>query len=874
MCILSTSEIHGTQKICRSTHEPEIVWPQKAFPIDNCDDNLIIVCFEEYSMRGCHFLGVILLMSGVWVPLARSAPLQEPSSEDALLAPLLCQLPARALQPATLVSNDERVAQTIGANAPEYISRRAQDINGTPQEQFILGMAYSQQMLWMDDAPSKACRLFQRAAAARGADAYAMLGEVLLSVEQTDERSAYARAAFQRAVINGHILAELRLAEMILGPTASDVTRKEAEKIILKLAQTGFVPAQVSFGLHAMKGSFGVPNYQDARTWLGVAASQREPRASFALGEMLLRGAPGIAPDSIQAMRYLREAGAAGYGSAYALIASIQMRTDAAEALKTYQDAKSIGVNSLDGNMGELIFFGGPKLLADPARGFKLLNAAAAQNDSYALVALGRLYRAGTAATPKDQTVALHYFERAIALGDVEAKMEYALGLRYEKASAADLLKASAYLEQAMAAGIGRAFTIKAALEIEQNGALKSYAKVLGLYAKGYQHGDPEAGLLLAINAIRQGDVMGLTRTDGLRILHALADAYYTRAATELGENYLTGRNIPANPALGYEYIKKAVEQKDEKAKFWQGMVFRYGMAGQQRDAERAFQLMTTSLIKHTANEAIEIARLYAEPFGTVRNMKEARNWYTRAHELGNFNATRELALIIEAGSDGSHPDPAKALTYLKEVASYGDYQAEILLKARQPAKAIPPSAATTQQRNPNIDPEMLDPNFNWRSYAARKETERKAAVAKNIGTTIDWAKQHPLSPSLRTEAAKGDASSQNELGYRLMHGYGMPVNLVEAFGWISRSAVQGNARALTNMAVFLAEGTIIKQDMVAAAAYCLLSLRYDRGMFEPDQRKTVESWCQQLQAKVAPVSSKAVDDAMAAFVRLNAQLR
>jgi uncharacterized protein len=556
------------------------------------------------------------------------------------------------------------------------------------------------------------------------------------------------------------------------------------------------------------------------------------------------------------------------------MIASIQMRTDATEALKTYQDAKSIGVNSLDGNMGELIFFGGPKLLADSARGFKLLNAAAAQNDSYALIALWRLYRAGTASTPKDQAAAVRYFERAIALGDIEAKMEYALGLKYEKASAADLLKANTYLEEAMAVGIGRAFTIKAALEIEQNGIKKSYAKMLDLYTKGYQHGDPEAGFLLARIAVQQGDASGLTRTDGLRILHSLADANYTRAATELGAIYLIGQYAPTNAILGYEYIKKAVEQKDEKAKFWQGMVFRYGMAGQQRDAEKAFQLMTTSLITHNASEAFEIARLYAEPFGTVRNMKEARKWYMRAHEMGDFYATRELALIIEAGSDGNTPDPATALTYLKDAYNRGDNQAGVLLMARQPAKTIPPKAATTQQKNPSIDPEMADPNFDWRAYAARKETERKAAVAKNGGTTIDWAKQHPASPSLRTDATKGDAESQNELGYRLMHGYGMQANLVEAFGWISRSAVQGNARALTNMAVFLAEGKIIKQDMAAATAYCLLSLRYDRGKFEPEQRKTIENWCQQLRANVAPASSKAVDDEMAKFVRLNPHLR
>lgn len=154
------------------------------------------------------------------------------------------------------------------------------------------------------------------------------------------------------------------------------------------------------------------------------------------------------------------------------------------------------------------------------------LEQKAAQNDAAAMTALGRKYAWGNGA-PKDTAKALGLYQRAIALGNIDAKWN--LGFMYDKG----------------------------------NGVPKDTSKAMALYQEAAAQGNAYAQVMLG-GMYSQGD--GVPKND------ATAVAWYQLAAAQgnasaqgdLGGNYWSGEGVPQDDVLAYAWINLAASGGDQ----------------------------------------------------------------------------------------------------------------------------------------------------------------------------------------------------------------------------------------------------------------------------------------------------------------------
>ena len=97
--------------------------------------------------------------------------------------------------------------------------------------------------------------------------------------------------------------------------------------------------------------------------------------------------------------------------------------------------------------------------------------------------------------------------------------------------------------------------------------------------------------------------------------------------------------------------------------------------------------------------------------------------------------------------------------------------------------------------------------------YAACLETS--SGTVENIQQAQSIYKK--LFPGVAENAAKGDAASQNRLGFMYMGGKGVEKNLKEALKWYRKAAENGNTQAQLNLSAMYTFGKVVEKDPVAA---------------------------------------------------------
>lgn len=95
------------------------------------------------------------------------------------------------------------------------------------------------------------------------------------------------------------------------------------------------------------------------------------------------------------------------------------------------------------------------------------------------------------------------------------------------------------------------------------------------------------------------------------------------------------------------------------------------------------------------------------------------------------------------------------------------------------------------------------------------QEQDREMIVKEKLidihGTDVaSWDSE---SIALLRRAENGDATAQNNLGYRYSNGIGVPKNNVEAIRWYRRAAEQGDATAQYNLGVHFQNGAGVRRD-------------------------------------------------------------
>jgi TPR repeat protein len=172
------------------------------------------------------------------------------------------------------------------------------------------------------------------------------------------------------------------------------------------------------------------------------------------------------------------------------------------------------------------------------------------------------------------------------------------------------------------------------------------------------------------------------------------------------------------------------------------------------------------------AEDQLELARLYHEGIGTVKDPFEAAVWCRQAAEQGNVNAMRTLAICLEDG-DGVSVDLAEMAKWYRKAADQGDPESQFKL------------------------------GVCYRDGLG---------VAKDDHHAVKWTKQ---------SAEQGHPIAQANLGSFIISGDDQS-RYPEAIKWFKLSAKQGHPGGMYKYAMALLGGIGVDEDRIEGAAWLI----------------------------------------------------
>ncbi|WP_180050973.1 tetratricopeptide repeat protein [Acinetobacter sp. YH12105] len=250
----------------------------------------------------------------------------------------------------------------------------------------------------------------------------------------------------------------------------------------------------------------------------------------------------------------------------------------------------------------------------EPQKAFELYQAAfqLSPDDAYAQMGLALCYLNGIGtvkdtakATRMIQAVAQQYWQIE---AQSEADLIYVVGRFYSLAEypLPTRDKAIQYLNQAVAKG-------------SKEAAWFLYQALSGLYP-----------------------VFILNPEQANRYLHQAAQLGHAQAQAELGLEYLKGKQIAQDIALGLSYLQKAAAQQNSVALNALGEAFENGI-GTEANIEQAVQYYRQAAAQVNADAYSHLGRLYTKGIGVERDIGVARDWLEKGSLLGHERSTELL---------------------------------------------------------------------------------------------------------------------------------------------------------------------------------------------------------------------------------------
>ncbi len=127
------------------------------------------------------------------------------------------------------------------------------------------------------------------------------------------------------------------------------------------------------------------------------------------------------------------------------------------------------------------------------------------------------------------------------------------------------------------------------------------------------------------------------------------AKAFYDLAAAHAAQRRF---------ALAEESLRVALALKPDHRPSYELSELLFELTG--RD-EELFDFHMGLALKGQPGAMFDLARDFATARGTIRDIKRARDWYTRSAEAGHILAMDVLAIMLEGGLFGTSPEPENA---------------------------------------------------------------------------------------------------------------------------------------------------------------------------------------------------------------------
>ena len=222
------------------------------------------------------------------------------------------------------------------------------------------------------------------------------------------------------------------------------------------------------------------------------------------------------------------------------------------------------------------------------------------------------------------------------------------------------------------------------------------------------------------------------------------------------------------------------------------GLYFMNGTA-LPRDPEKAFTLFKAAAERGESNAAHNVGRCYFDGDGVEKNYVEAKNWFSKAYDLGD-KSDKVVNLYWRANSFiNAEKGDAEAQWRVGNFYKYGEYVEKDLVEAvKWYRKSAEQGDATGQ-------------NYLGDCYWFGDGVERDYAEAAK------W---------YRKSAEQGDATGQKNLGDCYRGGNGVEQDYAEAVKWYRKAADQGEKYAQYYLGECYLEGRGVAQDKTEAVKW------------------------------------------------------
>lgn len=344
------------------------------------------------------------------------------------------------------------------------------------------------------------------------------------------------------------------------------------------------------------------------------------------------------------------------------------------------------------------------------------------------------------AATPRNLTEALGFFQAAADLGDADS--QYALGALYSnlfEGDPSELRRSEAlgvlYLYAASVGGHPGALMAMGYRHAQGYGVPKAcntaalnYIEVARRVAEVYSAGMPQAVELVRLGVDNKDrKVMSASEVNLFIEIAASGDANiaaavgkrhllgidgfrqnYNRAATHLqiaadknhggamallGYMYCLGLGVAKTLDVAYSYFVSSAAQNDALGHNGLGYIHFHGTSVQAQDVKLAFRHFNESAYGGSADGMFNLASLYLTGTGTEQSFQKAALWYTQALDRGHTPAAYTLA-VMHLNGVGTMRNCKIAVDLLKRVCERGSWVSQKLQTAYDQQETHPEAAS------------------------------------------------------------------------------------------------------------------------------------------------------------------------------------
>ena len=379
-----------------------------------------------------------------------------------------------------------------------------------------------------------------------------------------------------------------------------------------------------------------------------------------------------IAADPAAAVRQLKEragkdAQAAGlYGICLKDGFGVQRSIPEARKLFLQAAGKGDALGQFWGGWFLLRGEGGP---ADPVKGVDLLESAAVQGLSDAMLLLSRIYLEGYVVNGKviireDHPLALRYLRRAAAGGNRQAAL--AIGDWYLKGGPVqpDVRRAIEWFKQAQ--GVPGAASALAEAQLA-SGAPAVREDALARLAILSEEGDPRARTFMACRLFKETS----TRDEAMKLIDKAVAAGYPPAMTAKAR-FLRTQGDKSYPAV----LARAAEAGDPEAMAEYGFILATTARGAQ--SGKGLDLLERAARRGVLEGQVKLGRIYLQGRLVPRDEEKAFDMFRTAAAKGSVEAKYFLAVCLSRGL-GCKADPERAAAAAREAADAGDSYAQLL---------------------------------------------------------------------------------------------------------------------------------------------------------------------------------------------------